>query len=157
MPSFIISLIQYILAFTVLYFLIPLVMFRSAKAYPEATSKIASVDENYLWEGKISFSERFFANYMKIIFVVIVFGYLLVITRLFELLSMITIFLIIAIINHFLPWGREKKIKGIRETRAWFTDYIEGIIDLPGTVKNRIKQWKDRMKETKRSMPYQTN
>lgn len=104
----IVQLAHYIFVFALLFFAIPRLFFKS--------------------QG--SWQERFWQDYLKMVLILIIMGYLLVILRLYEILSLSCIFLFI----YF--YGRDKT-SGLRRWKSFLVnfqvilyDYADGLIHL---------------------------
>lgn len=122
MPSAILTLIQYCLAFLVIFMILPRFMF-------------ASNDQ-----GAQDFWEGFYVYFSKMVLAVIVIGYLLVFARLFEFISVMIVFLAMILRKYYFAKPMHLRHRTFKEIRAWLSDYAEGIIDLPGVLLRKVKE-----------------
>lgn len=112
-------LLLYLLAFVLLYFVLPKILF--SNAYETGHT-------------------RFFSNYIRMNLLVIVTGYLLAFLKLFELAAVFFVFTMVIIRNK----RRVRKLKNLEESFSdeiyyWIYDYTDGLIHLPGLIKGKIK------------------
>lgn len=110
--------VHYIFAFLLLVWILPKVMFREV-------------------EG--DFAERVIGNYMKMVLFIIASGYLLVTTKLFEVLSIIGFIVIFIFLKSIIL--RSKSTKDWIPFTTGFFEYTEGRFKLVSVIKPRIHNY----------------
>jgi len=100
-----------------------------------------------------SFSDVIFSNYIRMTLLVIAVGYILTITKLFEFISIIIVFLFFILRKYFFKKSKIMRIKTSKEIQLWTFDFLEGIVNLPRlfveNVKAKYKELRDREQPSK--------
>lgn len=87
------------------------------------------------------------ANYIRMVFIIIVIGYSLILLKLFELLMLFALFIMI----FFYSYMKIKSLSGVGEIleriQIWIYDLADGIINLRGDINTWWKQKKERWRQ----------
>ena len=106
-------LIHYGVAFSLVMILIPKIIF------------INKHKEDWL--------EQIVVNYIKMVLFIALVGYFLIVTRLFEVISVLVVWVFMA----FLKYNKNhNKEKSLIDFKRWIFDYMEGLIKLGGLIKH---------------------
>lgn len=106
----VINLTRFTFAFLILFVLWPRVLFR---------------------DGEGIGLDGFMSRYVKMVCVIIVVGYFLVFTKLYELISLIAALLILSVYNRYLSSGGLNSLRELEaKVNLWFYDFLEGKISL---------------------------
>ncbi len=91
--------------------------------------------------------ESFFANFSRIVFTLIIAGYILVFIKLFELIVLISIVAIFAArkVIFIKFYKSDRNIR--KELKLWAYDYSDGLIKLSKLLGSRLTLWKNDLKD----------
>jgi hypothetical protein len=82
--------------------------------------------------------EQIIANYIKMVLFVILIGYALIVTKLFEVISLIAIWSFLAW-RKYLRSRRQTKEEVFSSMNTWFYDYLDGLFRISRLTLNKIK------------------
>lgn len=82
--------------------------------------------------------DRFFTGFIKMVFIIIVTGYLLVVLKLFELIALAAIFLLISARKLLFYKSPHHKEDAFNSIIVWVYDVIDGVIHPVRLIKNRL-------------------
>lgn len=110
-------LIHYVFAFLLIGYIAPYFIFK--KTYTHAT-------------------EQVIANYIRSIFVVIILGYILVLAKLYEVISLVLIYFVILILTHKESWNRVLGEQSIFRVLFRVFDMLDGLVFFDRTAGKRV-------------------
>ena len=85
--------------------------------------------------------ERFFARFLRMVFLTIILGYVLVAVKLYELLSLFGILFALTVIHHLPAENRWQTLKEhISKSYLWFFDVLDGRVHPLKTMHTRLQQ-----------------
>ena len=85
---------------------------------------------------------NFFAYFIQMVLLVIIIGYLLVLLKIFEMVTILGVFLLIILGRTFILKSKKKRKEISKEISFWLYDYTDGIINLPQLIKKRFSEWR---------------
>jgi hypothetical protein len=85
-------------------------------------------------------ADNFFANYTRMTLLVVLLGYFLVLTKLYEFLSVTLLFIFFILRKYYLKKSKTNRLKTFKEIQLWVFDFLEGMVNLPNLLKERIKK-----------------
>ncbi len=119
--------VQYLIAFAIVNMLLPRILFGHS-------------DRTGL--------SRFFAGFILMTLVVILMGYVLVLLKLFETITILVVFLLVALGRTFFIKSKKSRKTLFKEITLWIYDYSDGIINLPKLLKKRLSDRKKKIRES---------
>jgi len=84
---------------------------------------------------------NFFAYFIQMVLLVIVVGYILVILKIFEMVTILCVLLFFIFGRTFANKSKRNHKEMSKEISLWLYDYADGIINLPKLIKRRFSEW----------------